>query len=165
QQLRLTRSTSSALIEQYINDCRTVGDTLQVNVQRINDDIGTMLSTCSRSVGQILSITTNISQQMYILNEKVRGVLSLAFQNFHTIFEELNTIYNQFQTELDHELRVLIDMLAVEIKNDENQCEKNIEEEILIKIKTCFQEMLISFKPTQQSLWDDLHTFFTQRFS
>ncbi|CAF3620474.1 unnamed protein product [Adineta steineri] len=165
QQLRLTRSTSSSLIEQYINDCRTVGDTLQVNVQRINDDIGTMLSTCSRSVGQILSITTNISQQMYILNEKVRGVLSLAFQNFHTIFEELNTIYNQFQTELDHELRVLIDMLAVEIKNDENQCEKNIEEEILIKIKTCFQEMLISFKPTQQSLWDDLHTFFTQRFS
>jgi hypothetical protein len=34
---------------------------------------------------------------MYVLNEKVRAVLSLAFQNFHTIFEELNNVYNHFQ--------------------------------------------------------------------
>ncbi len=47
--------------------------------------------------GQVLTISTNIGQQMYVLNEKVRAVLSLAFQNFHTIFEELNNVYNHFQ--------------------------------------------------------------------
>jgi hypothetical protein len=38
---------------------------------------------------------------MYILNEKVRAVLSLAFQNFHTIFEELNNVHNHFQVILN----------------------------------------------------------------
>ncbi len=97
---------------------------------------------------------------MYVLNEKVRAVLSLAFQNFHTIFEELNNIHNQFQvnfqtfkylskvfvflfdkTELDRELKLLIDMLTVEIKSDANKL-INIEEETLIKMKACFQEMV-----------------------
>jgi hypothetical protein len=41
---------------------------------------------------------------MYILNEKVRAVLSLAFQNFHTIFEELNNVYTQFQVNLKEDL-------------------------------------------------------------
>ena len=41
---------------------------------------------------------------MYILNEKVRAVLSLAFQNFHTIFEELNNAYTQFQVNLKEKL-------------------------------------------------------------
>jgi hypothetical protein len=37
---------------------------------------------------------------MYVLNEKIRAVLSLAFQNFHTIFEELNNVYRHFQVNL-----------------------------------------------------------------
>jgi len=97
QQLRSIRSTSSTLIDQYINDCRSIEDNLQVNIQRITEDIRIMLSTCNRSVGQVLTISTNIGQQIYILNEKVRAVLSLAFQNFHTIFEELNNVHNHFQ--------------------------------------------------------------------
>jgi hypothetical protein len=52
KQLRSTRSTGSSLIDQYINDCRAVGDSLQVNVQRLTDDIRTMLSACSRSTGK-----------------------------------------------------------------------------------------------------------------
>jgi hypothetical protein len=52
QQLRSTRSTSSTLIDQYINDCRSIGDNLQINLQRITEDIRTMFSTCNRSVGK-----------------------------------------------------------------------------------------------------------------
>jgi len=56
KQLRSTRSTGSSLIDQYINDCRAVGDSLQVNVQRLTDDIRTMLSACSRSTGKKYSL-------------------------------------------------------------------------------------------------------------
>jgi len=133
QQLRSIRSTSSTLIHQYINDCRLIDDHLQINIQRIIEDIQTIFSTCNQSVGkvhinriieilshiyliwifyynfkinknlifffegQILTISKNLGQQIYILNEKVRAVLSLAFQNFHTIFEELNNVHNHFQ--------------------------------------------------------------------
>jgi hypothetical protein len=108
---------------------------------------------------------------MYILNEKVRGVLSLAFQNFHTIFEELTNVHNHFQvdlkkkvfrnffylfkTELDRELMTLIDMLTVEIKTDVDKNQGKLihieEEETLIKVKACFQEMVdeISFDDTK----------------
>ncbi|CAF0743438.1 unnamed protein product [Rotaria sp. Silwood1] len=168
QQICATRSASSILIDQYINDCQSIGDSLQTNVQRIDEDIRTMLSICNRSVGQALTISTNISQQIYILNEKVRAVLSLAFQNFHTIFEELNNMHNHFQTELDRELRLLIDMVVIEIKNNEEKNQEkllHIQEETLIKMKTCFQEMLTSFGPSSQSLWLDLHKFLTQRFN
>ncbi|CAF2997874.1 unnamed protein product [Rotaria sp. Silwood2] len=168
QQLCSTRSTGSTLIDQYVKDCQSIGDSLQINVQRINEDIRTMFSTCNRSVGQVLTISTNISQQIYILNEKVRAVLSLAFQSFHTIFEELNNLHNHFQTELDRELRQLIDMMVVEIKNDADKNQGkliHIQEETLIKIKTCFQEMLASFGSSSQSLWFDLHKFLAQRFN
>ncbi|CAF1221919.1 unnamed protein product [Adineta ricciae] len=168
QQLRSTRSTASALIDQYIIDCRAVGDCLQMNIQRMTEDIRSMFSNYSCSIGQVMTISNNIRQQMYVLNEKVRAVLSLAFQNFHTIFEELNQIYSQFQTELDCELKALIDMLAVELKRDERHNQRkliNIEEETLIKMKACFQDMLVSLNPTTQSLWLDLHSFFTQRIS
>jgi hypothetical protein len=113
--------------------------------------------------GQVLAISTNIGQQMYVLNEKVRAVLSLAFQNFHTIFEELNNVYRHFQVnskiryfkeldflifyknELDHELKTLIDILTREITNDlEVNQEKliDMEQKTLIKMKACFQEMV-----------------------
>jgi hypothetical protein len=52
QQFRSTRSTSSTLIDQYTNDCRSIGESLQMNVQRITEDIRTILSTCNRSVGK-----------------------------------------------------------------------------------------------------------------
>ncbi|UJR33209.1 hypothetical protein I4U23_020664 [Adineta vaga] len=168
QQLRSTRSTASLLIHQYINDCRAIGECLQVNVQHVTEDIRSMLSNFNQSITQAMTISTNISQQMYALNEKVRAVLSLAFQNFHTIFEELNNIYHQFQTELDRELKVLIDMLTAEFKTNEHQNQGklvNIEEETLLKMRACFQDMLISFNPSTQLLWLDLHSFFTQRFS
>lgn len=51
-----------------------------------------------------MTISNNIRQQMYVLNEKVRAVLSLAFQNFHTIFDELNQIYSQFQVNFEREI-------------------------------------------------------------
>lgn len=43
----------------------------------------------------------NLGQQIHLLNEKVRAVLSLAFQNFHTIFEELNNVHNHFQVNFE----------------------------------------------------------------
>ncbi|CAF4597483.1 unnamed protein product [Rotaria socialis] len=169
QQLSSTHSTSSTLIEHYIKDCQSIGDSLQINVQRMTEDIRTMFSTCNRSVGQALVISTNIGQQIHMLNENVRAVLSLAFQNFHTIFEELNNVLNHFQTELERELRTLIETLVVDIKNDADNKKQakliHIQEETLIKMKTCFQELLASFGPSSQSLWVDLHTFLTQRFN
>ncbi|CAF0767907.1 unnamed protein product [Rotaria sordida] len=168
QQLCSTRSAGSTLIDQYIKDCQSIGDNLQINVQRINEDIRTILSTCSQSVGKVLTISTNIGQQIYILNEKIRAVLSLAFQNFHSIFEELNNIHNHFQTELDRELRLLIDMVVVEIKNDVDKNQEKliqIQEDTFIKMKTCFQEMLASCDLSNQSLWLNLHKFLTQRFN
>lgn len=94
-------------------DCQSIGENLQGNLQRINDEIRMIFINCSRSIGtdrmkrnqliislflgQVLSISTNINQQIYVLNEKIQAVLSLAFQNFHTIFEELNHVHEQFQ--------------------------------------------------------------------
>ena len=52
QQLRSTRSTASSLIDQYITDCRAVGDCLQVNIQRMTEDIRSMLSNYSCSIGK-----------------------------------------------------------------------------------------------------------------
>lgn len=52
QQLRTTRSTSSTLIDQCINDCRSIEDNLQTNIQRITEDFQTVFSTCNRSVGK-----------------------------------------------------------------------------------------------------------------
>jgi len=125
--------------------------------------------------GQVLTISTNIGQQMYVLNEKVRAVLSLAFQNFHTIFEELNNVYNHFQVnskiefsdelnlfifwknELDHELKTLIELLTREIKKDRegNQGKLiNIEQETLIQMKTCFQEMVCQLFLRELSNYD-----------
>ena len=113
------RSSSSTLIDQYTTDCQSIGEALHANVQQLTDDAQTMLSTCHRSVGkqssrtesfrdsffiarffrsgQVLTISSNIASQMYVLNEKVRTVLSLAFQNFHTVFEEINSVHNHFQ--------------------------------------------------------------------
>lgn len=112
-----------------------------------------------------MSISTNISQQIYLLNEKIRAVLSLAFQNFHTIFEELNRVYEQFQVgfnpsngisimsecffsfqhELDRQLKILIEQLTIDMKNDldGNQGKfTTIERDLLSQMKTCFQEMV-----------------------
>jgi len=50
-----------------------------------------------------------------------------------------------YKNELDQELKTLIDMLTVEIKSDANKNQGkliNIEEETLIKMKACFQEMV-----------------------
>lgn len=52
QQLRSTRSTASSLIDQYVTDCRSVGDCLQVNIQRMTEDMRSMLSNYSRSIGK-----------------------------------------------------------------------------------------------------------------
>ena len=53
--------------------------------------------SCLVILGQVLTISTNINQQIYLLNEKIRAVLSLAFQHFHTIFEEFNRVHEHFQ--------------------------------------------------------------------
>jgi len=53
------------------------------------------------------------------------------------------------KNELDQELKTLIDMLTVEIKNDLNQNQGkliHIEEETLIKMKTCFQDMVCKIR-------------------
>ncbi|CAF5146179.1 unnamed protein product, partial [Rotaria magnacalcarata] len=72
-------------------------------------------------------------------------------------------------TELERELKTLIEALVVDIKNDADNKKQakliQIQEETLIKMKTCFQELLASFGPSSQSLWVDLHTFLTQRFN
>lgn len=60
QQLRSTRSTSSTLIDQYINDCRSIGDNLQTNIQRITEDIRTIFSTCNRSAGKNMKLILGI---------------------------------------------------------------------------------------------------------
>ena len=52
QQFRSTRSTSSTLIDQVLIDCRSIGENLQGNLQRINDDIRTIFGNCSRSIGK-----------------------------------------------------------------------------------------------------------------
>ena len=61
-----------------------------------------------------MTISNNIRQQMYVLNEKVRAVLSLAFQNFHTIFEELNQIYSQFQVSFAKEMFLFTDSFVLD---------------------------------------------------
>ncbi len=82
-------------------------------------------------------------------------------------------------------MKTLIEILTIEIQNDlENNQGKliNIEQEILIKMKVCFQEMvcsiflnnhriiisdfqIVSFDPSIQTLWTDLYSFLTQRFN
>ena len=82
---------------------------------------------------------------MYFLNEKIRNVLSLAFQRFHTIFDELQHLQTNFQTELDREFSTLIDRLTAEMKVEAEKKSKQIqfdENELLTKIRASFQEMV-----------------------
>lgn len=99
----------------------------------------------SLRLGQVVSLSANLGQQMYLLNEKVRHVLSLAFQQFHTIFEEINRSQNHFQTELDREFSSLIDRLALEMKIESERNQRHLhfdDEETINKIRACFQEMV-----------------------
>jgi hypothetical protein len=72
QQLRSTRSASSTLIDQYITDCRSVEESLQINVHRINEDIQTILSTCNRSVGK--ERIFNIFKMIFILRTSIKYI-------------------------------------------------------------------------------------------
>ena len=58
-----------------------------------------------------------------------------------------SSIFNasSFKTELDRELKILIDVLIVEMKNDTDKNQGkviHIQEETLIKVKNYFQEMV-----------------------
>lgn len=93
----------------------------------------------------MLTISTNINQQIYLLNEKIRAVLSLAFQHFHTIFEEFNRVHEHFQHELDQQLKIVIEQLAIDMRNDleGNQGKfTEIEADLSLQMKTCFQQMV-----------------------
>lgn len=57
QHLCSTRSNSSTLIDKYIKDSQAIGDSLQTNVQRINEDIRATFSTWNRSVGKYVKYT------------------------------------------------------------------------------------------------------------
>lgn len=102
---------------------------------------------------------------MFFLNEKIRNVLSLAFQRFHKIFEEIFHLQTDFQNELDREFSTLIDRLTLEmqLETEKHQRENEIDEnEIVTKIRACFQE--ISFNPSMETLWQELFSFLNQSF-
>jgi hypothetical protein len=50
-------------------------------------------------LGLVITLCTSLVQQIYVLNEKIRTVLSLAFQNFHTIFEQVHCSHSHFQVD------------------------------------------------------------------
>ena len=52
QQLHSICSSSSTLIDQYKKDFQSIGDYQQDSVQQNNENIRTILSTCTRSVGK-----------------------------------------------------------------------------------------------------------------
>ena len=58
EQLQSIRTTSSTLIGQYMKDCQAIGDSLQTNVQQIDENIRTIVSNWNRLLGKDKTMST-----------------------------------------------------------------------------------------------------------